>query len=101
MTTPMPVNLICPCCGTEFESMSLRSTNTCGPLTTDLYRHAGGFPSLPLLVHGCTQCGYSGHIGDFDPEQVTPSLKDPKSDIEPQSTWRGLGGRNQTRCNHR
>ncbi len=50
--------------------MSLRSTNTCGPLTTDLYRHAGGFPSLPLMVHYCTPCGYSGPIGDFDPEEV-------------------------------
>jgi hypothetical protein len=56
--------------------MSLGSTNTCGPLTTDLYRHAGGFPSLPLMVHGCTQCGYSGHVADFDPEQVTPELKE-------------------------
>jgi hypothetical protein len=56
--------------------MSLRSTNTCGPLTTDLYRKAGGFPSLPLLVHGCARCGYSGYVGDFDPEQVTPELKE-------------------------
>jgi uncharacterized protein (DUF2225 family) len=56
--------------------MSLRSTNTCGPLTTDLYRHAGGFPSLPLMVHGCARCGYSGYVGDFDPEQVTPALKE-------------------------
>jgi hypothetical protein len=76
MTTLMPVALTCPCCGHEFESTSLGSTNTCGPLTTDLYRHAGGFPSLPLMVHGCTQCGYSGHVGDFDPEQVTPAMKE-------------------------
>lgn len=76
MTTPMPVSLKCPCCGNEFESMSLRSTNTGGPLTTDLYRHAGGFPYLPLMVHGCTQCGYSGHMGAFDPKEATTGLKE-------------------------
>jgi hypothetical protein len=76
MTTTMPVNLKCPCCGHEFESMSFASTNTCGPLTTDLYRHAGGFPSLPLMVHGCSRCGYSGHLRGFDPEAASPELKE-------------------------
>lgn len=76
MTTPMPVTLKCPCCGHEFESMSLRSTNTAGPLTTDMYRHAGGFPSLPLMVHGCSQCGYSGGMGDFNLKKVTPAVKE-------------------------
>jgi hypothetical protein len=56
--------------------MSLATTNTFGPLTTDLYRHAGGFPSLPLMIHGCPQCGYSGHAGAFDPDEVTPRLKE-------------------------
>jgi len=74
MTTPMPVNLKCPCCGNEFESMSFSSTNTFGPMTTDLYRQAAGFPSLPLMVHGCEQCGYSGDVSDFRKE-LTPELK--------------------------
>jgi uncharacterized protein (DUF2225 family) len=70
----MPIELTCPCCGNRFESVSLRSTNTCGPLTTDLYRQAGGFQPLPLMVHGCPKCGYAGSLGRFESGSATPEL---------------------------
>lgn len=60
MTTMIRVDLVCPCCGHEFQARALGSTNTCGPLTTDLHRHAGGLDPLPLMIHGCGKCGYSG-----------------------------------------
>jgi len=58
------------------KSLSLSSTNTCGPLTTDLYRKAGGLPSLPLMVHGCEKCGYAGMLGSFEPGNMTPALNE-------------------------
>jgi len=40
-----------------------------------LYRHAGGFPSLPLEVHGCVKCGYCGYADDFKPGSADEELK--------------------------
>ena len=94
MTRPMSVSLKCPCCGNQFKAMTLFSTNTCGPLTTDLYRHAGGFPSLPLMVHACSQCGYSGQEGDFTPEAVTSVLSEwVLQNIKPIADRHNVGAR--------
>lgn len=75
MTTLLPIRLKCPCCGEEFESVSWGSTNTFGPLTTELYRQAGGFPSMPLDVHGCGKCGYCGYKPDFAEGRVDATLR--------------------------
>jgi uncharacterized protein len=90
----MSVSLKCPCCRNQFKAMSLFSTNTCGPLTTDLHRHAGGLSPLSLTVHACTQCGYSGHEGDFSPEAVTPALKEwVQQNIRPIPARRGASAK--------
>jgi hypothetical protein len=74
MSTPMPVKPTCPCCGHKFESVSFSNTNTFGPLTTDLYRQTAGFPSLPLMVHGCDKYGYAGMLVSFKPGSTTSAL---------------------------
>ena len=76
MTQVMRVNLVCPCCSHEFESMAFASTNSFGPMTTELRRHASGLSPLPLTVHGCERCGYAGSRASFSPERASPELKE-------------------------
>jgi len=94
LTRPMVLALNCPCCGNQFKATSLFSANTCGPLTTDLYRHARGLPHLPFMVHSCSQCGYSGLEGDFSSEAVTPALKEwVQQNVMPTVDHRNVGAR--------
>ena len=65
MTTLMRIDLSCPCCKSTFESESLGSTNTYGK-KTDFHPLTSGTSPLPLYIHTCPTCGYSGFPNDFD-----------------------------------
>jgi uncharacterized protein (DUF2225 family) len=75
MTTLSPLSLTCPCCEQEFQTQTLGSTNSFGPLTTDLYKMAGGMDPLPYFVHTCNQCGFSGYEDDFE-EPITDDIRE-------------------------
>lgn len=59
MTTVITQELACPLCGATFSASRIGSTNTAGPLTTDLRRHTAGTDPLPQGVHSCPGCGWS------------------------------------------
>jgi hypothetical protein len=66
--------------------MSLSSTNSFGPLTTDLCRQAAGLSSLPLIVHGCKSCGYAGTESSFRPVSTVPEVYEwVKASLGPRS----------------
>jgi len=88
MTTLQPHKLTCPLCGNMFESPIVTSTNSFGKLHSDLYKEAEGVQPICYFVHTCTNCGYTGYEGDFEPqdfntvfrglvqENITPEIKD-------------------------
>jgi uncharacterized protein len=71
-----------------FESQLVASTNSFGKLHSDLYKEAEGVQPVCYFVHTCTNCGYTGYEGDFEPqdfntvfrglvqENITPEIKD-------------------------
>ena len=65
MTTINTIDAHCPCCGNTFKTKVWMSTNTLGPSSTDFHQRAAGFQSLPLEIHMCPDCGYSGTDKDF------------------------------------
>ncbi|MBM3239855.1 DUF2225 domain-containing protein [Candidatus Poribacteria bacterium] len=74
MTTPIKIELKCPCCNTKFESRSLMST-TVGFKETDFHPISLGFQALPLYIHTCTHCGFTGLLGDFEkPKKISNQL---------------------------
>lgn len=74
MTTHTEIELCCPACGHEFQSRTWMSTNVMAR-ETDFRPIACGFSPLPLYIHTCSQCGYSGSPADFQPETVvSPEL---------------------------
>lgn len=90
MTTLEPHTFTCPLCGNMFESQIVASTNTFGRFHSDFYREAQGEQPVCHFVHSCTNCGYTGYEGDFQPqnfttqfrravaENITPEVKDKK-----------------------
>jgi uncharacterized protein (DUF2225 family) len=91
-----------------FESQMVASTNSFGKLHSDLYKEAQGQQPVCYFVHTCTNCGYSGFEGDFEPqtfspvftgmlqENITPEIKDRKIDTNGNyylaalcAEWRG------------
>lgn len=75
MTTPIKISLHCPCCGETFESRSLLSTNNFGPQSTDFHQRAAGFQPLPLYIHTCTTCGFTGFSEDFEGALPTETIQ--------------------------
>ena len=75
MTTLQPYKFTCPFCGNKFESQLVASTNSVGRLHSDLYKEAEGRQPVCYFVHTCTNCGYSGFEGDFEPQSFTPVFK--------------------------
>ena len=74
MTTHVEIELTCPACGTGFESTSWMSTNVFDK-RTDFQPLTVGFSPLPLYVHTCTGCGFSGGGENFQPgTQVSVEL---------------------------
>jgi len=76
MTTIQPHRFTCPLCGNMFESQIITSTNSIGQLHSDLYKEAEGAQPVCYFVHTCTNCGYTGFDGDFQPQDFTPLLRD-------------------------
>lgn len=75
MTTLLRLELTCPCCGGQFESATFGSTNTYGPLTSELYKQAVGIQYIGLVIHSCPDCGYAGHAEDFGKTTLDEPLR--------------------------
>jgi len=58
-----------------FESQIITSTNSIGKLHSDLYKEAAGAQPICYFVHTCTNCGYTGFDGDFQPQDFTPLVR--------------------------
>jgi uncharacterized protein (DUF2225 family) len=76
MTTQLDIELRCPNCNDLFDSKSLMSTNTFGKKTTDFYNQTYGSSPLPLLIHTCPTCGYTGNLGEFENIKIEKRIKD-------------------------
>jgi uncharacterized protein (DUF2225 family) len=81
MTTIYDISIPCPCCGNTFRSPTWGSTNTCGPISSDLHFESLGYSYLPLEVHTCDHCGYSLdsdelYAEDTSSSPVTPELRE-------------------------
>jgi uncharacterized protein len=74
MTTTQTHRFTCPLCGNMFDAEIVTSTNSFGPLHSDFYREASGAQPICLFVHTCTNCGYSGFDGDFQPQSFPPEF---------------------------
>lgn len=75
MTTIQPHDLTCPLCGSIFESNIVMSTNSFGRLHSDFYREASGAQPICYFVHTCTNCGYTGFEGDFQPQHLSADFR--------------------------
>jgi uncharacterized protein (DUF2225 family) len=76
MTTIAELTLVCPCCALKFKSQTLMSTNQMG-MATDFMPLTAGASFIPLLIHTCPTCGYSGGQDDFGSEhEVSEEIKE-------------------------
>jgi uncharacterized protein (DUF2225 family) len=77
MTMFVEQPVACPACGRRFRVRRLTSTNTFGPLDSDLYRHAGDESPLPLAVAVCPHCEHVDWTASFpEPDSVPDELAD-------------------------
>jgi hypothetical protein len=51
------------------------STNSFGPFHSDFYREASGEQPICYFVHTCTNCGYTGFEGDFQPQSFEADFR--------------------------
>ncbi|MCD1295394.1 DUF2225 domain-containing protein [Methanocella sp. CWC-04] len=119
MTTLQSYRLTCPLCGNMFETELITSTNSFGRFHSDFYREASGKQPICYFVHTCTNCGYTGYDGDFQPqdfstefrhlvsENITPEVKDKKINIHGNfylaalcAEWRGASPQSLGRIYH-
>ena len=119
MTTTEAHRFTCPLCGNMFDSQLITSTNSFGPLHSDFYREASGAQPICLFVHTCTNCGYTGFEGDFEPqsfsaefgqlvaENITPEVKGRPIDVNGNyflaalcAQWRGASAQELGRIYH-
>jgi uncharacterized protein (DUF2225 family) len=78
MTSFVPIDLTCPCCGKDFQGTKLLSTNTFRGVTTDLHPLAVGFEPLSFTISTCPDCGFTHYSGGWpvrDEWPVSGSLK--------------------------
>ncbi len=95
MTTLAPIEIECLCCGNQFESRKVVSTDSLGPVTTDLFEMAAGQQPIRHLIFTCPECGYTGvsteegpldsQIKKFVEETISPRLKE--EEITSGRTW--------------
>ena len=77
MTTFVPIDLICPCCGVGFKGQELLSTNTFGGKTTDFHVRAVGFEPLHYMISTCTSCGFTDYFGKWpDKADLKPETRE-------------------------
>ena len=81
MTTLQPFTFTCPLCGESFETELVTSSNSFGPLHSDLYREASGTQPVCFFAHSCTSCGFSGFDGDFQPQQFSEEFRQKVAEI--------------------
>lgn len=74
MTRIYHFQLRCPCCQRKFESRAWLSTNTAGGQATDFHIRAVGAQPLPLEIHTCPFCGFSGREDDYQ-RRMDPALR--------------------------
>jgi len=84
VTTLVPIEVTCLCCGVTFDSQKVTHTNNFGPVTTDTFEMAVGEQPIRFLVYTCPGCGYtkaSAENGSMDQEtrqiveeRITPKL---------------------------
>lgn len=93
MTMALLTPVFCSCCLEKFETRMCVSSNSFGPLSTDLYQRAAGEQPLHSEIHTCPHCGYTASSRDFatstprvDPrirqfvkDQLTPLVHKEKS----------------------
>jgi len=83
MTTIGTTEITCSCCGVAYESSMVESSDTGGPMTTDLFDMATGEQPLPHLIHTCPNCGFT--TPGTREEVVTEEIKTlVKNTIEPR-----------------
>lgn len=75
MTTFRQVDVICPCCASEFQALELTSTNNFGGQYTDFHQIAVGTPPIPLLMNACPTCAFSGYVSAFQGKDVSAEVK--------------------------
>ncbi|HMK47803.1 MAG TPA: DUF2225 domain-containing protein [Methanocella sp.] len=75
MTTLQTHRFTCPLCGNMFDSTIITSTNTTGPMHSDMYREASGAQPICFFTHTCNNCGYSGFDGDFQPQPFSTEFR--------------------------
>ena len=119
MTTTTEYRFTCPLCGNMFNAQLITSTNSFGPLHSDFYREASGEQPICLFVHTCTNCGYTGFEGDFEPQafsaefgklvadNITPEVKGHQIDVNGNyylaalcAQWRGASAQELGRIYH-
>lgn len=81
MTTLQPFTFTCPLCGNAFETELVTSSNSFGPMHSDLYREASGTQPVCFFAHTCTSCGFSGFDGDFQPQQFSEEFRKKVAEI--------------------
>lgn len=119
MTTLQAHKFTCPLCGNTFDSQLIMSTNSMGKMHSDFYKEAAGAQPVCYFVHTCTNCGYTGFEGDFQPESftdefrrlvsetITPEVKGRKIDVNGNfflaalcAEWRGATPQTLARIYH-
>lgn len=59
MTTLVPIDITCFCCGVTFDSQKVTHTDGFGPVTTDAFEMAAGEQPIRFQVYTCPACGYT------------------------------------------
>ncbi len=67
--------LICPCCGTRFETQVLTGPNKFDGQTSEFRRTAVGLDPLPYLLAICPTCGFAELIGVFATAVVADDVR--------------------------
>ena len=75
MTTIANIHLDCPCCGRQFESETVMSTNRVG-MRTDFQPITLGCSYIELIVHGCPHCHFCGMHQDFKQPRLSAAVRD-------------------------
>lgn len=77
MMTLQWIDLRCPVCESNFESMAALSNNDGGQEYVEPTSPSAQAAMLPFLVHVCRRCGYAGGGDDFgDGIEISDSLRD-------------------------
>jgi uncharacterized protein (DUF2225 family) len=74
VTTLLDKELVCPCCGHNFKTSVVGSTNIVG-YTTDFYPITRGLQPMQYGVYTCPSCGYSASYGGYGDTSLSERVK--------------------------